>query len=161
MEYKIIEIKDADSKESYTMSILKRLPEWFGIPEAIEEYVNNVSSYYYLAAFDKEVCIGFISGIIHYGRTGEIYVCGVIPEYQNRGIGKALVKEEDKYFKKNGCKYVIVKTLSDIVDNKAYEKTRGFYKRVGFEELVTLREIWSEENPCLIMIKEIIVNKIL
>ena len=159
MEYKIIEIKDADLKESYTKNILKRLPEWFGIPEAIEEYVNTVSSFYYLAAFDKGVCIGFISGIVHYGRTGEIYVCGVIPEYQNRGVGKALVKEEDEYFKEKKCKYVIVKTLSDIVDNKAYEKTREFYKRVGFEELVTLREMWSEESPCLIMIKEIRTNK--
>ena len=159
MEYKIIEIKDADSKESYTKSILERLPEWFGIPEAIEEYVNTVSSCSFWAAFDKEVCIGFISGIIHYGRTGEIYVCGVIPEYQNRGIGKTLVKEVDMYFKENGCKYIIVKTLSDIVVNKAYKKTREFYKRVGFEELVTLREMWSEENPCLIMIKEIRINK--
>lgn len=34
-----------------------------------------------------------------------------------------------------------------------YEKTRTFYKSVGFEPLITLTEMWDEEIPCLIMLK--------
>lgn len=34
-----------------------------------------------------------------------------------------------------------------------YEQTRKFYESIGFEPLITLTEMWDEENPCLIMIK--------
>jgi predicted lactoylglutathione lyase len=45
--------------------------------------------------------------------------------------------------------------LSEKEADKNYEKTRNFYKKMGFEELVTLTEMWDENNPCLIMIKKI------
>lgn len=70
-------------------------------------------------------------------------------------LGKSLYKMVESYFIKNGCKYVIVKTLSDRVNYQPYEKTREFYNRVGFEPLVTLTEMWDDENPCLIMIKDL------
>ena len=34
-------------------------------------------------------------------------------------------------------------------------KTKEFYRKMGFKELLTLTEMWDEENPCLIMIKNI------
>jgi hypothetical protein len=52
-----------------------------------------------------------------------------------------------------GCKYVIVKTLSDTDPYEPYARTRAFYRSVGFTPLLTLTEMWDEENPCLIMIK--------
>ena len=30
-----------------------------------------------------------------------------------------------------------------------------FYIKMGFKELITLTEMWDEDNPCLIMIKNI------
>lgn len=68
------------------------------------------------------------------------------------GIGKALYNEAEHYFLKRGCKYAMVETLSDTVDYGPYEKTRHFYESVGFEPLITLTEMWDEDNPCLIMI---------
>lgn len=59
----------------------------------------------------------------------------------------------ETFFIKSGCKYAIVKTLSNIVNFEPYEKTRRFYASVGFEQLLTLTEMWDEENPLLIMIK--------
>jgi hypothetical protein len=61
----------------------------------------------------------------------------------------------EKYFIGNNCKYVIVKTLSEKNPDKNYEKTRKFYTKMGFEELITLDEMWDENNPCLIMIKKL------
>jgi ribosomal protein S18 acetylase RimI-like enzyme len=95
------------------------------------------------------------SGKIHYNRTRGIYVCGIDPKYHGKGIGTLLYKEVEKYFVKNNCKYIIIKTLSEIDSDKNYEKTRKFYKKVVFEELITLTEMWDENNPCLIMIKKI------
>jgi ribosomal protein S18 acetylase RimI-like enzyme len=155
MEYNVLEINDNLKKAEYTNDILRKLPEWFGIEDSLMEYVKTVYTYSYWAAFHQEKCIGFFSGKIHYNRTGDIYVCGIDPKYHGKGIGTLLYKELEKYFMENKCKYVIVKTLSEINPDKNYEKTRKFYKKNGFEELITLTEMWNEANPCLIMIKKI------
>ena len=108
----------------------------------------------YFAALDEAGnCIGFFAIELHYGHTGDIYVCGVLPEYHRKGVGKALYAEAEAYLKQVGCKYVMVKTLSDKAVFEPYERTRRFYESVGFEPLITLTEMWDEENPCLIMIK--------
>ena len=80
-------------------------------------------------------------------------MCGVIPEHHCNGVGKAIYREVERYLIQNGCKYVIVKTLSDKVHYEPYERTRIFYKSIGFEPLTTLTEMWDEENPCLIILK--------
>ena len=155
MEYKVFEINDNTKKAEYTNYILRLLPEWFGIEESLVHYVETVNKYPYWAAFDQDNCIGFFSGKIHYNRTGDIYVCGIDPKYHGKGIGTSLYKELEKYFMKKGCEYVMVKTISDKDPDEYYAKTRAFYKKVGFKELVTLTEMWDENNPCLIMIKNL------
>lgn len=150
----IVRIRDDDKKSCCTRDILTKLPEWFGNEQAVEEYVERVREYPYWAAMDGTGrCIGFFSVKIHYQHTGDIFVCGVLPEYQHEGIGKALYDMVEQYFIGQGCNYVIVKTLSDTVDFKPYAQTRDFYRSVGFEPLITLTEMWDEDNPCLIMIK--------
>ena len=143
-------------KSIYTKSVLENLPEWFGNKEALDEYVIKVAELPYWAALNEDnKCIGFFSVKIHYGHTGDIFVCGVLPEYHYNGIGKTLYKMAESYFLQNGCKYVIVKTLSDRVNYQPYDKTREFYKQVGFDSLITLTEMCDDENPCLIMIKDL------
>jgi ribosomal protein S18 acetylase RimI-like enzyme len=155
MEYKIVEIMDNDKKEEYTNNILRKLPEWFGIEGSLLEYVNTVNKFPYYAAIENGNCIGFFSGKIHYDRTGDVYVCGIDPKYHGKGIGTLLYKKLEQYFMEKGCEYVIVKTISDIDTDENYAKTRKFYKKMGFKELITLTEMWDENNPCLIMIKKI------
>ncbi|MCL2006986.1 MAG: GNAT family N-acetyltransferase [Treponema sp.] len=155
MKYTITEITDSSKKSEYANKILRSLPEWFGIEESLIEYVNTVSQYPFIAAFDNEDCIGFFSGKIHYNRTGDIYVCGIDPNYQGKGIGTLLYRELENYFLKNKCEYVIVKTLSEIAQDENYAMTKKFYIKIGFKELITLTEMWDHNNPCLIMIKKI------
>lgn len=40
-----------------------------------------------------------------------------------------------------------------VAGHQPYDKTRQFYQQVGFESLITLTEMWDDENPCLVMIK--------
>ncbi len=153
----VIEIQESQKKVCYTREILEKLPEWFGNKQAVEEYVEEVKNTSYYAALNSAgKCVGFFSAKIHYDHTGDIYVCGVLPEYQHSGVGKALYHAVETYFIQKGCKYVIVKTLSDAVDYKPYAETRKFYKSIGFEPLLTLTEMWDEKNPCLIMFKSLI-----
>ena len=152
--YRIIKIEDFDRKSSFTRNVLEKLPEWFGNKQALDEYVEEVRDIPYWAALSQDnVCIGFFSVKVHYGHTGDIFVCGVLPEYQHQGVGQSLYHAVEAYLVQNNCRYVIVKTLSEIIDYKPYEQTRKFYESIGFESLITLTEIWDEENPCLIMIK--------
>ncbi len=155
MKYTIQFIENPSTKSQITLQLLSALPEWFGIPESNEHYVEGVKPLPFWAAYDADKCIGFFAGKIHYQKTGDIYVCAVDPGYHHKGIGKALYEHMEKYFRDNKCTYVIVKTLSDIVEYEPYKNTHRFYKSIGFSELVTLTEMWDEENPCLIMIKRI------
>lgn len=149
-------IEDGAAKSAYARAVLEKLPEWFGNRTALNEYVAAVAGLPFWAALDGSgACAGFFAAKTHYGHTGDIFVCGVLPEYQRMGIGKALYAMAEEYFAGAGCKYVIVKTLSDAVGYEPYARTRSFYKSVGFEPLITLTEMWDEANPCLIMFKPI------
>lgn len=160
MDIRIIKIHERKMKSLYSEKVLRRLPEWFGNEKALCDYVIGVADLPFWAAVDQDGnCVGFISIKIHYGTTGDVYVCGVLPEYHKKGIGKKLMNSAEDYLKQSGCKYVIVKTLSEMADYEPYERTRKFYLKVGFEPLITIKEIWDEENPCLIMIKRIYWNE--
>lgn len=150
------EINDPKQKSDFTLNILNELPQWFSDKKAVKEYAEKVRELSFWAAFDEHnICTGFLAAQTHYEHTAEIYVCGVAPEYQNRGIGKKLYYLMEKHFKEMGFKHIIVKTLSDKANSKEYAKTRKFYTSVGFEPLITLTEMWDEKNPCIIMIKEL------
>ena len=149
-----MKIESEEQKSSYARSVLESLPDWFGNKESLEEYVEKVQEFPFWAALDGEgKCLGFFSVRIHYGHTGDIYVCGVHPQCHRMGIGRALYDVAEQYFLECGCKYAMVETLSDKVAYAPYEKTRMFYESVGFDPLITLTEMWDEDNPCLIMVK--------
>lgn len=144
----IIEVNDGKTKSIYTKGVLEKLPQWFGNKQALDDYIEKVSGFPYWAALNNEnSCVGFLSVKRHYGHTGDIFLCGVLPEYHRSGIGKSLYQLAEVYLIQNGCKYIIVKTLSDVVSYEPYARTRAFYESVGFEPLVTLTEMWDEENP--------------
>ena len=150
------EINDPNRKSNFTLNILNQLPQWFSDKKAVKEYAKKVRELPFWAALNEQnICAGFLAAQTHYGHTAEIYVCGVAPEYQHKGIGKQLYYLIEKHFEEIGYKHVIVKTLSDKADSKEYAETRKFYTNVGFEPLITLTEMWDEKNPCLIMIKKL------
>ncbi len=149
-------MEEAEIKSRFAKDVLEKLPEWFGDKEALDAYVREVAGLPFWAALSDGKCLGFFAVSTHYAHTGEIVVCGVLPEAQHAGIGKALYYEAESYFRETGCKYAVVKTLSDRVDFQPYAQTRRFYRSVGFEPLMTLTEMWDSENPCLIMLKTLV-----
>lgn len=46
----IVDLTDPDDKSACARSILERLPDWFGIPQAREEYIERVRSLPFYAA---------------------------------------------------------------------------------------------------------------
>ena len=152
--YKIIQVKDPAQRAACTQEVLKSLPDWFGNAQGLKQYCEEVKKLPLWAAVDGAgEWLGLLAVAIHYGRTGDIVVMGVKPGLHRQGVGRALYRAAEAYFVEQGCQYVMVKTLSEMVDFPPYESTRRFYRGMGFAPLVTLTEMWDEENPCLIMLK--------
>lgn len=152
----IKEINDNKEKIEISTKILKSLPNWFGIPESTQEYVNKSSKLPFFAAIEESNPLGFISIKENNEYTAEIYVMGVLPDYHKQGVGKALFNKTLRWAKEKGYEFLQVKTLDESHPDIYYAGTRKFYLSMGFKPLECFPELWGNENPCLIMIKYII-----
>lgn len=153
--FEIHKIRNNEKKTLYTRNILGLLPEWFELEEGIQAYIQEAeTSEYYISQSGGKVT-GFISVKIQSSSLAEIMSMGVLKEHQGMGIGRSLIEEANKFVKELGVKQLQVKTLGPSAKCEYYEKTRDFYKSVGFYELEENHKIWGRENPCLIMVKPI------
>ena len=85
--------------------ILRSLPNWFGIEEAIQDYIKQSKTMPMIVAFHNNSPIGFISIKHHFDCSAEIYVMGIAPELHRHGVGRNLVIEAEKYLQQNSCEY--------------------------------------------------------
>ena len=83
----IIQIANDENKKSITRNILEELPEWFGIPEAREEYIRDSAGKVFFCAMENEKDLGFLY-LKETGKdTVELAVMGVLKEYHRKGSG--------------------------------------------------------------------------
>jgi GNAT superfamily N-acetyltransferase len=131
--------------------VLAALPDWFGIEEAVHQYVRDVAE---LPTF----AVGrdaFLAVKQHTEAAAEIYVMGVRPESHRRGLGTALLEAAEAFLRERNVEYLQVKTLGPSHPDEGYAATRSFYAARGFRPLEELTAIWGEANPCLIMVKQL------
>lgn len=151
----IKEIHDKQEKREISTIILESLPNWFGIPESTQEYINESINLPFFTVIDESKPLGFISIKENNQYTAEIYVMGVIPDFHKQGIGRALFNRVLQWAKENGHEFLQVKTLDESHSDAYYAGTRKFYLSVGFKPLECFPELWGKENPCLIMIRHV------
>lgn len=151
----IREIFDQDEKSTICDDILRALPSWFGIEAGIIDYVRQVRTMPFYAAFDSGRAVGFVAIKVHNTFTSEVCVMGVLKEYHRQGIGRKLIEHCEKYCAENKTEFLTVKTLDRSRESKSYEKTRLFYQAVGFKPLEVFPLLWDENNPCLFMVKTV------
>ena len=53
--------------------------------------------------------------------------------------------------------FLQVKTLSETHPDPNYASTRAFYQAMGFRKLQELPGLWGEANPCLRMVKSLMM----
>jgi GNAT superfamily N-acetyltransferase len=133
--------------------ILRELPDWFGIEEAVVDYIKAAAQLPTLVARVNETDAGFLVIKQHNTYAAEIYVMGVLPEYHHQGVGRALVQRAESYLRLMGVEYLQVKTLAATHPDPFYARTRAFYEALGFRPLEVLPTLWNAENPCVIMVK--------
>lgn len=132
--------------------ILATLPEWFGIPESNRHYVEAAASMAsYLAVLHDDV-VGVLLTTTHFEPAAEVYLMAVDAAYRGAGIGTRLLDAAEQQLRRNGVRFLQVKTLGPSRTDPNYETTRALYERCGFTPLEELLELW-EGNPCLLMVK--------
>lgn len=146
-------VENPDEKSRICRMILESLPDWFGIPEAIDSYVEEVRGMAtWVACIDDKEC-GFISINRPNEYTAEIHVMGILKDFHRNGIGQALVKAAQQFLISENFRFLQVKTLSPSRENNEYAITRQFYLKMGFVPVEEFKTLWGEANPCLQMIK--------
>ncbi len=144
-------ISDKAHKKQIARKILSNLPDWFGLPESTEEYINDSQDMPFWADIEDEKARGFVVLKETSPYTVELYVMGVLKEFHRQKIGKKLFQDCYNYAKKQGYLYMQVKTVKEGCCEE-YDKTVAFYRNVGFKELECLPTLWDEWNPCQIYV---------
>lgn len=149
----IINIENSEEKAKIVKEVLANLPEWFGLADAVEEYIENARKSPLWLAKTEEDIIGFITLKETSKDTCEIHCMGIKRAYHRRGIGRILV-EALEGFARDKYEYLQVKTVDEGYYSE-YDKTVAFYKSLGFKKLEVFPFLWDKWNPCLILIKKI------
>ena len=156
--FKIREI--TEPRGSLCRSILKKLPEWFGIESALENYAADTEKYPTFGAYDSdERLIGFVTLRARNQSTNEIHVIAVDPPFHGRGVGRMLVNFAIARSQAEHFEFLEVKTLGPSKPDPFYDRTRAFYLREGFRPVEELLGVW-DENPCLVMVMPLVEVKV-
>ena len=113
----IIEI--AHSKGQICRDILCDLPEWFGIPEAIGDYVRSVEDLPMFGFRSDGLIVAFLSVKQHTTANAEAFVLGVRRNWHRRGIGRLLIDYAEGWLVARQIRFFTVKTVSADRPNAA------------------------------------------
>jgi ribosomal protein S18 acetylase RimI-like enzyme len=136
--------------------LLRNLPEWFGIEQSNQQYVEDARSFptYVVRAHDGAV-VGVLLVKRHFPTAAEIHLMAVDRSRHRQGIGRALVQQAERDLRADGVRFLQVKTLSSSRENENYARTREFYLALGFVPLEEFLDLWDEGNPCLLLVKSL------
>ncbi len=119
---------------SSVRSILTSLPDWFGDPDAIDNYEHDAGSgaFQSLLAVDSGTTVGVALVRRHFPEAAELHLIAVAPDARGHGVGRAIVERIAADLTDNGCRLLSVHTVGPSFDSEPYADTRQFYKTTGF-----------------------------
>jgi GNAT superfamily N-acetyltransferase len=147
-------LDDRQEKQRVARVILEALPEWFGIPEARENYIRESADEIMLVSSEGGEPDGFLC-LKETGRdTLELAVMGVLKEYHRQGVGTALVQAAKRIARERSYSFLQVKTVQ-MGRYPEYDATNRFYLSLGFKEFEVFPTLWDEWNPCQIYVMSV------
>jgi len=133
--------------------VLRALPDWFGIEQAITDYARAADELPTFVAEAEDGAVGFLTLKPTSTYASEVHVMAVLQNEHRRGVGRALVERAAAYARAERFALLHVKTLAASDPDPGYAATRAFYAAVGFMPLEELPQVWGAENPCLLMVR--------
>lgn len=135
-----------------TERILRALPSWFGIEDAIQSYIKDAETKASYLAVDGETTVGVALLEPHFPESVELWLIAVHPDYRGKGIGTKLVARIEADLRDQSVSLFQVKTVGQSFEDPGYTETRAFYRSCGFQPLEEMTDIgWS--GPMVIMVK--------
>jgi GNAT superfamily N-acetyltransferase len=124
-------VEISEGKGRICRDILISLPQWFGIPEAIDDYVRGVENQPMLVCRKASdgLIVGFLSLRFHTAVAAEVYVVGVRSECHRQGCGTMLFAAAVQVARSRGARFLTVKTIAAGNPSPHYALTRQFYER--------------------------------
>lgn len=147
----IRQLHQPEEKQVVARAILTALPEWFGIPEAREDYIRRSASQPCFAAYEEGTPVGFLCLEETGCATVEVYVMGVVKRCHHQGIGTALFLAAKAWAAEQGYAFMQVKTVQEG-RYPEYDATNAFYRHLGFQEFEVFPTLWDEWNPCQVYV---------
>lgn len=151
---KEIEVRRDQRVPEEVESLLRSLPEWFGIEESLMRYVADALSHDTYTAVSKERVVGVLMVKQHSRYASEVHLIAVTPVLHRRGIGRKLLDALESDLASRDVEFLQEKTLGPSLPSVEYDSTRRFYESMGFRPLEEIEELWPG-NPCLIMVKSL------
>lgn len=152
MSLEIVSLRGDDAV--WCEELLRALPKWFGIEQAIFNYRKDIETLDTYVVLDSGTRAGFITLKKHNPYSGEIIVIAVDKSRHRSGIGRKMVQHAEALFRDAGVEYLQVKTLGPSRPDENYAATRAFYESVGFRPLEET-SLWGDVNPCLFFVKKL------
>ncbi|MBP2624057.1 GNAT family N-acetyltransferase [Streptococcus oricebi] len=150
---RIKEIEEENQKSALAADILADLPEWFGISESTQAYIEGAVDLQVWAAYQESDFAGFVSLSYSSEDCAEIDCLAVKKCYHRAGIGSQLLGVLEKSARQKAS-YLQVKTVAPG-HYPTYDRTNAFYQAQGFKKLEIFPELWDKSNPCLIWVKKL------
>lgn len=148
-----IEIVSPNLAKELHRKITKDLPEYFGLPECNEEYINGIVTRTNFAAKVGEDYVGLLSLDFPYPNNSNIYWMGVLRSFHNQGIGFSLVQDAVIYARNQKAETMTVETLAPEECDENYSKTYQFYLKAGFSPMFNLKPLNYEWNMVYMVLK--------
>ena len=148
----VVELEEPAERSRLAEAVLRDLPEWFGLEDSTRAYIEEAAT---LPTFAVLPDSGFLCLKRHTEHAAELYVMGVRRELHRRGLGRALVAAAEAWCRTQRVRYLQVKTLGPSRESRGYGATRAFYEAVGFVALEELHGLWNEDNPTLLLVKDV------
>ncbi len=140
------------SDPSATGRILRALPSWFGIEEAILGYVDDASVMSGYLAVEGSETVGVALVHRHFPESAELHLIAVHPDARGSGVGSRLVAAIEDDLRSDGVRILQVKTTGESFEHEGYAQTRAFYRSRGFVPVEEIRGlVW--EGPTLLLVK--------
>ncbi len=131
--------------------MLGALPESF-TEGGIASFGRELPDSHLIVAKVGDVLTGLATWVDRGDTIAELTWLAVDPSCQHAGLGTALVAEVETQARNAGATEMEVKTLAEGPESPAYELTRRFYQKLGYElrEVIDPYPAWEPGNPCAI-----------
>jgi GNAT superfamily N-acetyltransferase len=142
-------------REHECEAILRTLPEWFGIEDALLMYARDTGTLPTFALEESSQLVAFLSLREHFSESWEINCVAVTATHRNKGLGSRMLSHAEEWLSGRGARYLQVKTLAPGASDPSYEQSRHFYLARGFTPVEVFPKLWSPSNPALLLIKQL------